>query len=159
MASGDIEQRVSERQFFLALGQVAINDESHRHFNAFPRLQHLLGEAKAFGLVEVNRDVARRNAGDSLRRHRLVGRVMGHEQHLVDRTGMHNQFLRLGVEVPNHVDVVARDKLHPHLTIQINDLRPFIFIAGLAVDTERFAHHVVQRHQSKTEGEHHDHQQ
>ncbi len=49
----DIEEGVGQRHVPHILGQIAVDDEAHRHLDALAGLQHLLGETEAFGLVEV----------------------------------------------------------------------------------------------------------
>ncbi|MNE50201.1 hypothetical protein D3C80_1447630 [compost metagenome] len=135
--------------------QVAIDDKTHRHLDPLAGLQHLLAEAETFGLVEVGRRLGGRNTRDRLCRHRMVARVVGHENHLVDGTGVNLQLIGLGVKIPDHVDGIGRHELHPHLTARVHDLGAFVLPTGLAIDAEGLAHHVVQRHQSEPEGEHH----
>jgi hypothetical protein len=99
VASGDVEQGVGQGQVFHRR-QVAVDDEAHRHLDALARLQHLLGEAEALGLVEVRRRLGRGDAGDGLGAHRALGRVAGNEDHLVHRTRVDLDLVGAGVEVP-----------------------------------------------------------
>lgn len=62
------------------------------------------------------------------------------------------------MELPDHVDGIGGQELHPHLPRRIDDLLALILPGRLAVDAERLAHHVVDRHQGKAEGEHRQHQ-
>ena len=89
--------------------QVAVDDEAHRHLDAFAGLQHLLGKAEALGLVEVRRGLGRGNAGYCLRTHRPVGRVVGNEDHLVHRPRVDVDLVGGGIEVPDHVDGIGGD--------------------------------------------------
>ncbi|MNG12128.1 hypothetical protein D3C84_957210 [compost metagenome] len=160
MSGGDIEQRVGQRQVLHFLGHVTVNDETYRHLDPLPGLQHLLGKAEAFGLVEIRRCRARRDARHGLRAHRLVGGVVRDEDHLVHRPGVGRQFIVLGIEIPGHVGGVGRQELHAHLPRGIDRLLALVLTGSLAIDAERLAHHVVDRHQRKPEHKHrHHHQQ
>ena len=55
------------------IGQRRIDDEAHRHLALLARLQQLLGEAEAFGLVEVRRRHRRRHRRRGVADDRVVG--------------------------------------------------------------------------------------
>ncbi|MNF97382.1 hypothetical protein D3C84_802100 [compost metagenome] len=136
------------------LGHVTVNDETYRHLDPLTGLQHLLGKAETFGLVEVRRRIAGRDARHGLGAHRFIGGVVGDEDHLVHRPRVRGQFVMFGIKVPRHVGGVGRQKLHAYLPRGVDRLLTLVLPAGLAINAEGLAHHVVDRHQGKAEHKH-----
>ena len=92
-----IEERIGQGDNFHFRIKLRVDHELHRHFLLFTRLECLLAEAEAFGLLEVRPRLVWRNTGYGLAGNGIAGSVPGVEHGNGRLTDLDGHLLAHGV--------------------------------------------------------------